>query len=103
VTKRAKGGQANVVFVVPMRLPTSRLKDLSVACARDFVGDYRAAFCEVFGSEKDYKVAKVDPVEGLASKCWVWYSGIPLAGGDPQVTEMGAVAYEVDDCPGGAY
>lgn len=101
VTKKAKGGQANAV-VVASGTPT-QLLDVGKGCVEHFRRTYKAAFCYVFGSQADFAVTTWNEQEGLVDKCWIWYVGIPLAGGDYMPMEMGGISYQQDRCPGKVY
>lgn len=98
VDKEAKGGQANVA-VVAESTDVQVLQEVGLGCVDHYLQEQKAAFCHVWGSELDY--AARDP-QGIGDlMCWVYFIGVPLAGGEPIVTEGGAVGYTVSACPGG--
>jgi hypothetical protein len=101
VTKQAKGGQANAAAVASGT--SAPLLDLGKGCVDYFRRAYKAAFCYMFGSQADFATTTWNDQEGLADKCWIWYVGIPLAGGDYMSIEMGGISYQQDRCPGKEY
>ncbi|MFF5224979.1 hypothetical protein [Dactylosporangium sp. NPDC000521] len=101
VTKKVKGGQANAA-VVAGGTP-AQLLDAGKGCVDHFRKTYKAAYCYVFGSQADFATTTWNDPEGLADKCWIWYVGIPLAGGDYMPMEMGGISYQQDRCPGKVY
>ena len=100
VTKRAKGGQANAAVVVESGT-RDQLLEVGKQCVDHFLGEFKAALCYVFGSPKDFARTNWNAEEGLADECWIWYVGVPLAGGDYMPMELGPVSYA--NCPGHVY
>lgn len=97
LSKEAKGGQTDAE-VVAEGVPFEQLEQVGRECVDHFLGQTKAAFCHVWGSQADYDVSTTI-LEGYIS-CWAFHVGVPLNGGDPIVTK-GDISYWVDGCPGG--
>lgn len=100
VTKQAKGGQANAAVVVESGTKDQLLR-VGKGCVDHFLHEFKAAFCYVFGSSKDFSRTTWNTDEGLADECWIWYLGVPLSGGEYLPMEMGPISYS--HCPGRVY
>ncbi|MFE9958968.1 hypothetical protein [Micromonospora sp. NPDC005299] len=97
VNKQNKGGQANVELVAGSN-DLKSLERVGRECVKVFLREQKAAFCKVFGTEADYKAR--DLRKAGDSNCWAWYVGVPLAGGEPMVTEGSEIGYVAEHCPG---
>jgi hypothetical protein len=99
VNKVNKGGQANVFVVAGLTDPDALL-DVANGCVEHYLGEQKAAFCHVWGTEANF--AARDPQEVGDLLCWTHYVGVPLAGGNPVVTTSKPYMLEIDGCPDAA-
>lgn len=98
VSKVAKGGQADVEIVVGIN-DMNTLKAVGIQCVDHFLTEQKAAYCRIWASDTDYGAR--DP-EGIGdNRCWMWFLGIPLIGGELQVYETSPSGYTLEGCPGG--
>ncbi|WP_346534349.1 hypothetical protein [Micromonospora sp. DPT] len=102
MSKEVKGGQANAVVVA--NGSPDELYEIGKQCVDHYRKVYKAAYCVVFGSQKDHDVASFEGLrDATASKCWISIVGVPLDGGDYQRVDSGKNSYWADRCPGGYY
>ena len=99
VNKATKGGQANVFVVAGLTDPDALL-NVANGCVEHYLGEQKAAFCHVWGTEANF--AARDPQGVGELLCWTHYVGVPLAGGDPVVTTSKPYMLEIDGCPDAA-
>lgn len=99
VNKVNKGGQANVFVVAGLTDPDALL-DVANSCVEHYLGEQKAAFCHVWGTEANFAARDPQGVGDLL--CWTHYVGVPLAGGDPLVTTSKPYMLEIDGCPDAA-
>jgi hypothetical protein len=97
VNKQNKGGQANVELIAGSN-DLKTLERIGRECVNAFLREQKAAFCKVFGTLADYQARDLRKTGD--SNCWAWYVGVPLAGGEPIVTEGGEIGYVAERCPG---
>ena len=98
VNKEGKGGQANVA-VVAESTDLELLKQVGLRCVDHFLSEQKAAYCQVWGSEVDYLAR--DPLGMDEVVCWIYFVGVPLNGGEVQVSESSNITYGLSGCPGG--
>ncbi|MDQ1250845.1 MAG: hypothetical protein QG597_5225 [Actinomycetota bacterium] len=99
VVKKNKGGQANVHIVGGVTdYPT--LKRLGLECVEHFLGEQKAAYCHVWGTDADYEAR--DPQNAGDTLCWTHYIGVPLMGGDPSVMAGELFTLKIERCPNAA-